>query len=72
MSLRPFSETSKTTTEESSRTAERNFLDKLVGRKSCSDITTLEEIVDIDRDLEIYNNQEINLLNPKTLSYRKV
>ena len=27
----------------------------------------LEEVIDIDNDLEIYRNNEINLLNPRTL-----
>lgn len=64
---RPFTGTSRTISKENSRIGEKNFMDKLVGRKSCSDITTLEEIVDIDKDLEVYNNQEINLLNPRIL-----
>ena len=66
MSLQPFSGTSKTITTERSLINKPSFLGKLLARKKKLN-ATLEEIIDVDRDLEIYTNHQITLLSPQIL-----
>ena len=66
MSLQPFSGTSRTITTKRSFINKPSFLSKLLARKKKLD-TTLEEIIDVERDLEIYTNYQITLLNAQVL-----
>ena len=43
-----------------------SFLGRLLTRKNKLK-NTLKEIVDVDKDLEVYTNHQINLLNPQIL-----
>ena len=45
---------------------ETNILNRLISRRNNNTIH-LEEEIYINRDLEIYRNNEINLLNPRRL-----
>ena len=66
MSLQPFSGNSRTVTTERSLINKPSFLGKLLARKKKLE-TILEEIIDVDRALEIYTNHQITLLNPQVL-----
>ena len=66
MSLQPFSGSSRTVTTERSLIGKPSFLGKCLAGKKKLD-TTLEEIIDVDRDLEIYTNHQITLLHPQIL-----
>ena len=63
MSLQPFSGYSRTITTERSPIGKPSILGRLLARKEKLEMT-LEELIDIDRDLEIYTNHQITLLNP--------
>ena len=66
MSLQLFSGNSRTITTESSLIGKPSFLRKLLTwRKKLE--TTLEKIVDVNRDLEIYTNHQITLLKSQVL-----
>ena len=66
MSLQPFSGPSRTITSERSLIKKPSFLGKLLAKTKKLEMT-LEEIIDVDRDLEIYTNHQITLLNPQVL-----
>ena len=66
MSLQAFTGSSKTITSERSLIEKPSFLGRFLARKKKLDIT-LEELIDVDRDLEIYTNHQITLLNPQIL-----
>ena len=55
MSLQPFSCHSRTITTERSLIGKPSFFGRLLARRKKLEMT-LEEIIDIDRDLEIYTN----------------
>ena len=65
MSLQPFSGPSRTITSERSLIGKPSFLRKLLAKKKKLEMT-VEEIMDVDRDLEIYTNHQLTLLNPKS------
>ena len=66
MSLQPFSGSSRTITSERSLIGKLSFFGKLLAKKKKLEMT-LEEIIDVDCDLEIYTNHQITLLNPQVL-----
>ena len=53
-------------TNENSNIQKPCFLGRLLPRKNKL-TNTLKEIVDVDKDLELYTNHQINLLNPQIL-----
>ena len=72
MNNKPFSETSGTLAETSrsitkveNNLSSLSFLGRLLTKKNKLN-NALEAIVDIDRDLEIYSNHQLTLLNPKS------
>jgi len=44
----------------------RSFLDKILNRKKKNDVQ-LDEVREIDRDIEIFRNKHLDLLNPRVL-----
>ena len=68
MSLQPFSESSTIITTEKSLIGKVSFPRKLLAKKKNLE-NILEEIVDVEKDLEIYTNHYISLLNPQ-VSYK--
>ena len=66
MRLQPFSGPSRTISSERSLIGKPSFLGKLLAEKKKLDMT-LEEIIDVDRDLEIYTNNQITLFYPQVL-----
>ena len=73
MNIRPFrgnsrtlTGTSRMITREDNNLGSLSLLGKLVTRKNRLN-NTLEEVIDIDRDLELYCSHQLNLLNPQTL-----
>ena len=66
MSIQSFSGPSRTITIERSLMGRSSLLGKLLARKKKLE-TTLEEVIDVERDLEIYTNHQISLLNPQVL-----
>ena len=72
MNNKPFSETSGTLAETSrsitkveNNLSSLSFLGRLLSKENKLN-NALEAIVDIDRDLEIYSNHQLTLLNPKS------
>ena len=66
MSGRAFSGTSRTLTEitiENSNLRNLSILGRLITRNNKLN-NILEEVIGVDRDLEIYTNHQLNLLNP--------
>jgi hypothetical protein len=45
----------------------RSFLDKILNRKKKNDELQLDEVREIDRDIEIFRNKHLDLLNPRVL-----
>ena len=66
MNIQPFSGPSRTITTERSSIGRLSFLGRLLSRKKKQE-NTLEEVIDVNRDLEVYTNHQINLLNPQIL-----
>lgn len=73
MNIIPFSgnsvtlaSTSRNITKEDSSISKPSFLSRILKNKSKLNVT-LEEVVDVEKDLEIYHNHHIELLNPKIL-----
>ena len=63
MNLQAFSGTLTGITNENSNIEKPCFLVRLLTRKNKLR-NTLKEIVDVDKEVEIYTNHQINLLNP--------
>ena len=63
MNIQPFSGPSIAITTEKSSIGRPSFLGRLLSRKKKLD-NTLEEVIDVNRDLEVYTNDQISLLNP--------
>ena len=66
MSIQAFNGPSRTITSERNFIGKPLVLGRILAKKKKLDIT-LEEIIDVDRDLEIYTNIQITLLNPQIL-----
>ena len=73
MNTRPFSKnnrtligTSRMITREENSLSSPCFLGKLTIGKNRLNIT-LEEVIDVDKDLELYCSHQLNLLNPQIL-----
>ena len=66
MSRQAFNGPSRTITSERSLIGKPSFFGKLLAKKKKLEMT-LEEIIDVDRDLEIYTNHQVTLLNPQIL-----
>ena len=54
-------------TNENSNIEKRSFLERLLTIKKNRLRNTLEEIVDVDKDLEIHTNHQVNLLNSQII-----
>ena len=69
MNLQAFSGPNRTLTgitQEKSNIEKPSFLGKFLTKKNKLK-NTLEDIIDIDKDLEVYTNNQLNLLNPRVL-----
>ena len=73
MNIRPFSENSRTLTvasrpitREDNNLSSPSFLGKLITKRNKLN-NTLEEVIDIDKDLEFYSNHQLNILNLQIL-----
>ena len=66
MNIQPFTGPSRTIMIETSLIGKPSFLERLLVRKKQLN-NTLEEIIDIDKNLQIYTYHQINLLNPQVL-----
>lgn len=63
---RTLASTSRNIIKEDSYIDKPSFLDRTLKNKNRLSIT-LEEVIDVEKDLKIYHNHQIELLNPKVL-----
>ncbi|KAK8957539.1 hypothetical protein KSP39_PZI001120 [Platanthera zijinensis] len=66
MSSQAIATTSRTVTSENSQVGTPSLLGQLLRHKPKKE-TVLEEVLDVEQDLVLYNNHQISLLNPKVL-----
>ena len=66
MNIQPFSRPSRTITTEKSSIGRPSFSERLLASKKKLE-NTLEEVIDVNRDLDVYTNHQISLLNPQVL-----